>query len=106
VPKNSQAFAATLCHASLWLLARDPDAAAPYYQRYLRDGAYVDWGNEFGQQCPEPDFAKAQQRLNDNRSKQLREFAREHKVPLILGVFVALFGTGLLLTRWLRRRKN
>lgn len=106
VPENSQAFAATLCHASRWLLARDPDAAAPYYQRYLRDGAYVDWGNEFGQQCPEPDFAKAQQRLNDNRSKQLHQFAREHKVPLLLGVFVALSGAGLLLTRRLRRRQH
>lgn len=106
VPENSQAFAATLCHASRWLLARDSEAAAPYYQRYLRDGAYVDWGNEFGQHCPQPDFAKAQQRLNDNRSKQLRQFAREHKVPLLLGVFVALFGAGLLLTRRLRRRQH
>jgi hypothetical protein len=106
VPENSQAFAATLCHASRWLLARDSEAAAPYYQRYLRDGAFVDWGNEFGQHCPEPDFAKAQQRLNDNRRKQLHQFAREHKVPLLLGVFVALFGAGLLLTRRLRRRQH
>lgn len=106
VPQNSQAFAASLCHASRWLLARDSEAAAPYYQRYLRDGAYVDWGNEFGQQCPEPDFAKAQQRLNDNRSKQLRQFAREYKVALLASSLFALFGFGWLLTRKLRRRAN
>jgi len=106
VPQNSQAFAATLCHASLWLLARDTEAAAPYYQRYLRDGAYVDWGSEFGQSCPEPDFAKAQQRLNDNRSKQLRQFARENKVALLAGGIFMLFGAGWLMTRWLRRRQN
>ena len=106
LPQNSQAFAATLCYASRWLLARDPEAAAPYYQRYLRDGAYVDWGSEFGQYCPEPDFAKAQQRLNDNRSKQLRQFARHNKVALLAGALFILFGAGWALTRWLRRRPS
>ncbi len=106
VPKNSQAFAATLCYASHWLLARDPEAAAPYYQRYLRDGAYVDWGNEFGQHCPEPDFVKAQQRLDDNRSKQLRQFARANKVVIMLAGLFTLFGAAWLVTRWLRRRPS
>lgn len=62
VPTSSQAFAALLCHSSLWLLARDPAAAAPYYQRYLADGPYVAWGAQFGQQCPAPNFVAAQQR--------------------------------------------
>lgn len=104
LPTNSQAFAATLCHASRWLLIRDAEAAAPYYQRYLRDGAYVAWGHQFGQHCPAPDFAKAQQRLNDNRSKQLWQLARVYKTALVTAGCLGLVSIGWLLTRWRRRR--
>lgn len=92
LPQNSQAFAATLCHASRWLLARDPEAAAPYYQRYLQEGAYVDWGKHFGQQCPAPDFSKA-------KKQQLRQFVRHYQVALLAGALFGLLGVGWFLRR-------
>ena len=63
LPHSSQAFAAVLCHASQWLLAREPALAAPYYQRYLKQGSYVSWGQSFGVDCPEPDFNRAKDTL-------------------------------------------
>lgn len=63
LPHDSQAFAAVLCHASKWLLVREPELAAPIYQRYLKEGVYVAWGNQFGQECPAPDFELAKGNL-------------------------------------------
>ena len=60
LPPRSQAFAATLCHASQWMSQTDLVAMRGYYQRYLNQGAYVSWGNDFGKHCPEPDFSTAQ----------------------------------------------
>jgi len=62
LPRSSQAFAAVLCEASRWILVREPEYAKPLYQRYLREGSYVSWGKQFGQQCPAPDFQSAEKR--------------------------------------------
>jgi hypothetical protein len=59
LPPRSQAFAAVLCEATHYLLVRYPQDAAPYYQRYLKQGAYLPWGARFGQECPAPDFKLA-----------------------------------------------
>ena len=56
LPPQSEAFAAVLCHASKWLLLRYPEAGRKYYYRYQREGRTVDWHDDFGQRCPEPDF--------------------------------------------------
>lgn len=63
LPASSQAFAAVLCQAVGWNLAREPERARLLYQRYLREGAYVPWGKQFGRHCPAPDFHGAGQRL-------------------------------------------
>ncbi|MGR8935644.1 MAG: hypothetical protein ACU837_14825 [Gammaproteobacteria bacterium] len=63
LPHSSQAFAAVLCEATRWNLVRQPEYARPLYHRYLREGPYVEWGKNFGQQCPNPDFAGAKKRL-------------------------------------------
>lgn len=93
VPQNSQAFAATLCHSTKWLLLRQPELAQAYYRQYLQQGPYVSWGAEFGQSCPEPDFAAAKQRQYHNLELQLRQQLRPYKWPLLL---LSLLGFGVL----------
>ena len=84
VPQNSQAFAATLCYSTKWLLIRQPELAQGYYQHYLQHGPYVSWGAEFGQHCPEPDFVAAKQRQRDNLQLQLRQMLRPFKWGLLV----------------------
>ncbi|EGM77003.1 hypothetical protein Rhein_2902 [Rheinheimera sp. A13L] len=91
VPQNSQAFAATLCHSTKWLLIRQSELAQAFYQKYLQHGPYVSWGAEFGQNCPEPDFVAAKQRQWDNLQLQLRQMLRPFKWGL-LALLVAGFG--------------
>lgn len=104
LPANSQAFAATLCYASKWLLARDAEAAAPYYRRYLNEGPYVSWGQAFGQACPEPDFVAANERLAKNQAHRWRQWRREYRSHLLaLGGFALLTIAGII---WRRARKT
>jgi tetratricopeptide (TPR) repeat protein len=61
LPPRSQAYAAVLCRASGWMM-RTPgseDRAAPYYRRYVREGAAVPFAGRWGNDCPEPDFDNA-----------------------------------------------
>lgn len=65
LPPRSQAYAAVLCHATRWMLSTtqyDPKAgreAEALYEMYLKNGAYLPWGDKFGAVCPEPDFDAA-----------------------------------------------
>lgn len=93
VPHNSQAFAATLCHSTKWLLVRQPELAQGYYQKYLQQGPYVSWGAEFGQNCPEPDFAAAKKRQHHNLELQLRQMLRPFKWLLLT---LVLAGVGVM----------
>src|SRR5581483_840766 len=79
LPPRSQAFAAVLCHATSWLIDRDPAFADKIYARYLKQGAYVPWGAEFGRSCPEPDFDGAARRLQAERVAYYRHLARRAK---------------------------
>ena len=76
LPPRTQAFAAVLCHATSWLIDRDPPVAEQVYRRYLKQGPYVPWGESFGRNCPAPDFAGAAQRLHDERVAYWRHQAR------------------------------
>ncbi len=93
VPQNSQAFAATLCHSTKWLLLRQPELAQGYYQKYLQQGPYVSWGAEFGQSCPEPDFVAAKQRQHHNLELKLRKMLRPFKWLLLT---LLLAGVGVI----------
>lgn len=93
VPPNSQAFAATLCHSTKWLLLRQPELAKGYYQQYLQQGPYVSWGAEFGQTCPEPDFVAAKQRQQDNLELKVRQMLRPFKWLLLT---LLLAGVGVI----------
>ncbi len=59
VHPRSQAYAAMMCNATHWMLDTDATRAAALYHRYLREGAWVPWGKNFGRNCPQPDFAEA-----------------------------------------------
>jgi hypothetical protein len=100
LPPRSQAFAAVLCHATAWLIDRDPPAAAKLYARYLKQGPHVPWGADFGRICPDPDFAAAAERLRAERMAQWKRTIR-HGAPY------ALAGVGLLAVAiWLARRRR
>ncbi len=98
LPHNSQAFAATLCHASTWLINRDPALAQQYYQRYLAQGPYVSWGADIGIRCPAPDFNSAATRASQN----LQQEFRQQRWPLLSA---GLFGLILFGGWWWRRRR-
>jgi tetratricopeptide (TPR) repeat protein len=66
VPARSQAYAAILCHAALWMHQAPPagnrkpeEVFKMTYELYLKNGAYVRWGEAFGRHCPDPDFTAA-----------------------------------------------
>jgi hypothetical protein len=73
LPPRSQAFAAVLCEATHWLIDREPEHAQAIYKRYLREGPWVPWGEDFGRDCPAPDFAKVEQEI---RSDWIRRIGR------------------------------
>ncbi|WP_348728242.1 hypothetical protein [Rheinheimera texasensis] len=99
-PQNSQAYAASLCAATTWLINRDPEIAQQYYRRYLQHGAYVPWGADFGIRCPEPDAVSAEKRLRTNFQTSL---PRQRDLALGGGTVLLLAGAGW----WaLRRRKD
>ncbi len=57
LPEKSQAFAAVLCKSSSWVIDRDPALAKQIYQRYVKNGALMNWDDDdFGRTCPAPNF--------------------------------------------------
>jgi hypothetical protein len=125
LPPRSQAFAAVLCKAASWMREGPPDyddhyqgygdskptgpseaqrRVETYYQRYVKQGAYVEWNDNFGADCEAPDFDRARQLLRHQRIVKARHFVR-HWLPYEIAVFVLLLaglvGWGL---RYRRRR--
>lgn len=105
LPPRSQAFAAVLCEATRWVIDRDADLAAKIYRRYLREGAYVEWGANFGRTCPEPEFGRAEALQRQQRLDTVHRLLRSYR-PLIYGIALVatltLFFTALAK---LRRRR-
>ena len=54
--RKSQTYAAVLCHAAGWIWAQDLAKVKRLYKRYVKNGASFPWAENFGQNCPEPDF--------------------------------------------------
>ncbi|MBC9252274.1 hypothetical protein A9179_18545 [Pseudomonas alcaligenes] len=102
LPPRSQAFAAVLCKASGWLQYRDLAAAQGYYRRYVQEGPYVDWAENFGLNCQEPDFARAEQRRWQERQQAVRQALRPYKYGLLLG----LLALPALAIYWRQRRRG
>jgi hypothetical protein len=124
LPPRSQAFAAVLCKAASWMREGPPDyddhyqgygdtkptgpseaqrRVETYYQRYVKQGAYVAWNNNFGAECEAPDFDRARQLLRHQRIVKAKHFIR-HWLPVEIIAFV-LVPAGLV-GWWLRRRRR
>ncbi len=56
LPPKSQAYAAVLCNAAGWVIARDAKTGRALYQRYIKNGTQYDWASRFGYNCPAPAF--------------------------------------------------
>ena len=82
LPRSSQAFAAVLCHATAWMIDREPDQADALYRRYLREGPYVPWGKGFGRRCSPPDFSGAWMRPWRDHLASIRRFGEAETVIL------------------------
>lgn len=120
LPPRSQAFAAVLCKASGWMLDGPPDygdngegtpplppqrllKAKALYDRYVKQGPYVAWAENFGESCPEPDFASARVMQRHLYVMKARRAVR-HNVPLLAGGLVLVIG--IVSYAVMRRRKR
>ena len=102
LPHSSQAFAAVLCNAAGWNSSLEEQSAL--YQRYVKEGPYVPWAVDFGNQCPYPDFENADKRYVTQVTDSVRSTLRSYKWPVQIGAIVAFIAVALLLiTR--RQRK-
>ncbi|WP_420234949.1 hypothetical protein ACN079_12435 [Pseudomonas sp. ABY48] len=102
LPHTSQAFAAVLCKAVGYNSSLEEQSAL--YQRYVKQGPYVDWAENFGHQCQEPDFGTANKRYVTQALDPIRSMLRPYKGWLQMGGLVLVVAVGLgLISR--RRRK-
>lgn len=123
LPARSQAFAAVLCKATGWMMDGPGEGYEDYsdqpspekqederskrikalYARYVKQGAYVDWADDFGQSCPVPDFDAARKL---KRAEQIRavKHAVRRNLPLEIGGLAVVIGAVAALV--VRRRKK
>ncbi|MBI3904943.1 MAG: hypothetical protein HY309_05170 [Pseudomonas fluorescens] len=102
LPHTSQAFAAVLCEASGWNSSLEEQSAI--YQRYVKEGPYVEWAADFGHQCPYPDFENADKRYVTQVTDAARSALRPYKTPLQIGSVVAFAAAALLMFKRRRRK--
>lgn len=101
LPHTSQAFAAVLCKAAGFNSSMEEQKAL--YQRYVKEGPYVSWAENFGRQCEKPDFANADKRYVTQVTDAVRTNLRPYKWPVQIAAFLLVVGTSLLV--FSRRRK-
>jgi len=101
LPHTSQAFAAVLCKAVGYNSSLEEQSAL--YQHYVEQGPYVTWAGDFGHQCQEPDFQKADKRYVTQAVDPIRSALRPYKRWLQVSgvVLVVAMALGLIS----RRRK-
>ncbi|RAO75497.1 hypothetical protein [Dyella jiangningensis] len=125
LPPRSQAFAAVLCKATGWMLEGPPDYEDNYafygdptpaqpsermrratvlYQRYVKQGPYVDWAEDFGRNCEEPDFDRARTLKRAQQVAAVKHAIRRY-FPYEVGALV-LVVAGFALWLWRRRRRR
>lgn len=102
LPHSSQAFAAVLCAAAGWGTSLEEEKA--FYQRYVKEGPYVDWAVNFGHQCPYPDFQNADKRYVTQALAPVRSALRPYKPWLQIGALLAFTGLGLWLINRHKRK--
>ena len=102
LPHTSQAFAAVLCAAAGWNSSLEEHNA--FYQRYVKEGPYVDWAVNFGHQCPYPEFQSANKRYVTQVVDAARSTLRPYKKSLQYGSVIAVTAAALLLINRRRRK--
>ncbi|WP_338583948.1 hypothetical protein [Pseudomonas sp. MAG733B] len=102
LPHTSQAFAAVLCEAAGWNSSLEDQSAL--YQRYVKEGPFVEWAADFGHQCPYPDFENADKRYVTQVTDSARSALRPYKTALQVGSVLAVMAAALLLI--VRRRRK
>jgi hypothetical protein len=102
LPHTSQAFAAVLCEAAGWNSSLEDQSAL--YQRYVKEGPFVEWAADFGHQCPYPDFENADKRYVTQVTDSARSGLRPYKTALQVGSMLAVMAAALLLI--VRRRRK
>jgi hypothetical protein len=91
-----------LCNAAGWNSSLEDQSAL--YQRYVKEGPFVPWAVDFGNQCPYPDFENADKRYVTQVTDAARSSLRPYKWPVQIGAMVLVSAaTLLLITR--RQRK-
>ncbi len=68
LPHQSQAFAATLCHAARYVYNTDAARVQALWARYVQHGPTVEFSATFGQSCPPPQIAPARRYLPQSLS--------------------------------------
>ena len=101
LPHTSQAFAAVLCKAVGYNSSLAEQSAL--YQRYVKEGPYVEWAWDFGHQCPEPAFDQASKRYVTQAVAPVRSALRPFKIWLQIGGAVLVVAVALAL---ISRRKR
>ncbi|MDR9861293.1 hypothetical protein [Pseudomonas baetica] len=102
LPHTSQAFAAVLCSAAGWNSSLEDQSAL--YQRYVKEGPYVPWAVDFGNQCPYPDFENADKRYVTQVTDAVRASLRPYKWLVQIGAIVLAVGAALLLINRRQRK--
>ncbi|MFC5740370.1 hypothetical protein [Dyella tabacisoli] len=126
LPPRSQAFAAVLCKATGWMLdgpgggfydgpgatADGSPATEPVderskrvkelYTRYVKQGAYVPWADDFGRSCEEPNFDAARKLKRAQQMVAIKHYVRRNKL-YALGGFVVVLGA---IAAWFIRRRR
>jgi len=102
LPHTSQAFAAVLCNAAGWNSSLEDQSAL--YQRYVKQGPYVPWAVDFGNQCPYPDFENADKRYVTQVTDAVRASLRPYKWPVQIGALGLVVAAALLLISRRRRK--
>ena len=103
LPARSQAYAAVLCIATGWVNNRDHARGESLWLRYARNGAYVPWAADFGNQCEAPNFPSAAERLHFERIVEVKRMIRTG-APYAAGAFI-LLGIGILVRVLGRKRR-
>ncbi|EJM05554.1 hypothetical protein PMI18_01169 [Pseudomonas sp. GM102] len=102
LPHTSHAFAAVLCEAAGWNTS--PEEASAFYQRYVKEGPYVDWAVNFGHHCPYPDFQNADKRYVSQALSPVRSVLRPYKKWLQMGGVVVFTAVALVLINRRQRK--
>ncbi|MFJ2688599.1 hypothetical protein [Pseudomonas sp. NPDC087336] len=102
LPHTSQAFAAVLCEAAGWNSSLEEQSAL--YQRYVKEGPFVEWAADFGHQCPYPDFENADKRYVTQATDATRSALRPYKTALQIGVVLVVMAVALVQVKRRRRK--